>query len=158
MNKFIELIKSSKLAGVVIVALVVGVMLVVMSDFKVEKSESAPTEKEQDFDFEKYESELEKKLANRLNALQGVSLCDVTLILESSFNAEYAKDESGDILICENDGVKAPVIKVTYPPSVKGVSVVCKGGGNAQTQMQISEMLSALLGVPKNKIWVGEKE
>ena len=41
-------------------------------------------------------------------------------------------------------------------PSIAGVAIVCKGGGNPVIANQLINMISSAYNVPKNKIYVAE--
>lgn len=65
---------------------------------------------------------------------------------EREFRSEYIVLDSGD----KEDGMKVKVLL----PEVRGVAVVCQGGGNPIIKEQIITAISALFNISSNKISV----
>ena len=51
-----------------------------------------------------------------------------------------------------------PVVQSVQAPQVRGVAVLCQGGGNAGTQRRITELVSALTGVGASHITVNKMQ
>ena len=47
--------------------------------------------------------------------------------------------------------------ETTCLPAVRGVAVVCDGGGNVEVEVRITALVSALLDLPANRICVEQR-
>lgn len=148
---FVKL-KSNKAFIVTVLLASVGIILILISGSR-DKSCVSNTE-QINFDFDKYESTLEKRLEEKINKIDGVSSCDVILLIETSYIHDAKNGSSYSDLFgtgSESDRISESA------PKIRGVAVICVGGGEARVKKDITDMLSALLGIPTNKIWVGSK-
>ena len=145
-------LKNNK--GIIITVLLAaaGIMMILLSGNR-EKSSAMRTDHD-DFSFEKYESSLEKRLEEKINKIDGVSSCDVILLIETSYI--YDSSDSGNYSDLFVKGTESDKVSENAP-KIRGVAVICSGGGEARIKKDITDMLSALLGIPTNKIWVGSK-
>ena len=50
------------------------------------------------------------------------------------------------------------MVQSVQAPQVRGVAVLCQGGGNAGTQRRITELVSALTGVGASHITVNKMQ
>lgn len=135
------------------------------------------TEEEAD----QYETYLEKRLQEILGKMEGVGKIQVMVTLEDNGEQILEKDEkesrtetgegSGEnartateveleyaAIFVEEDGNKTPYIVQVKNPKVKGVVVVCEGGGNSQVAQNISKAIGALFSIETHKIMVMKME
>lgn len=134
-------------------------------------SEETPTEKEnQTFDEAAYAKELEERTAALLSRVEGAGEVYVMITMENAYEAHYAADHISDetkteggedtsqkesvVLQTEKSGVKSPIVESISSPRVRGVSVVCTGGGNASVQMKIISLVASLFDLDTNRISV----
>ena len=150
--------KSGKGIGVFAILLAAGFLLIFFSDFSGKDEKNIENTVSEEFDFAEYESALESRLSQKINSVYGVSDSSVIVVLDSSYTYEYLEMSSGNILVCESDGNEIPVPVKRYAPKVRGVAVICKGGDDPENKKTIIQLLSSLLDIPSNKIWVGGKE
>ena len=136
--------------GIVLILLAAGLITVFLSSDIGGKKESVP---EQTFDFEKYENALEKRLEEKINKIKGVSGTDVMVLLDRSYSEDYITDKSGKTVISDKSALSAGEVA----PRVRGAAVICEGGDDPLLQREIINMLSALLDLSTNKIYVGGK-
>lgn len=87
-----------------------------------------------------YEAELEKRLTEILSEVEGIGELRVMVTLDSSERTEYGKNE--DMLL----GVKMP--------QVRGVIVVCDGGGNVIVQEKVIRAVSGVFGISSTRVSV----
>ena len=153
-----EIFKSGKGIGVLLLLLVAGFLLIFVSDLSGKDKNNSQTAVSEEFDFAEYERILESRLSDKINSVYGISDSKVIVILDSSYTYEYLEMSSGNILVCESDGDEIPVAIKRYAPRVRGVAVICKGGEDPENKNKITQMLSSLLDISSNKIWVGGKE
>ena len=90
---------------------------------------------------EAYRLQLEERLTELLRRVEGVGDPEVMVTLERGEEHRY----SGSKLLSSE------------PPRVLGVAVVCRGGGRDDLRAELTELLSALLGIGKHRIHVSEK-
>lgn len=111
-----------------------------------------------------YTEKLEKRVRELCLAVEGIDKVEVLLTLESGSELVYADNvkeekESGkswsytsDYLTVNNGNGTAAVPVTEIYPKIRGVAVVCNGGGRADVQKKLTELLSAALGIPANRI------
>jgi len=123
-------------------------------------------------DTESYVSEQEKKLCEILKRIEGVSDPFVMITLDASSEYIYASKQSikessskngetiqkevhKDMIFYDNDkNTKSPVLVKEIQPKIKGVAVICKGIENAEIQLKIINLVSTVLNLPTNKVYV----
>jgi len=119
-----------------------------------------------------YVAEQEKKLCEMLKRINGVSEPFVMITLDSSSEYIYASKQSikessskngettqkevqKDIILYEDEKkAKSPILVKEIQPKIKGVAVVCKGVSNADMQLKIINLVSTVLNLPTNKVYV----
>lgn len=130
---------------------------------------------------EAYETYLEKRLETLLSKMEGVGKIQVMVTLEDNGEQVLEKDEkesrtnteegSGEsarkatevnleyaTIFVEENGIKTPYIIQVKNPKVKGVVVVCEGGGNSSVAQNISKAIGALFSIETHKIMVMKME
>ena len=104
-----------------------------------------------------YARELEARITAICEKVAGVSDVSVLLTLDGGSERVFAenKSDAGDsYVVVSVDGEERTVLVREIYSSVRGIAVVCRGGGDAATKRTISELLSCALGVPISKISV----
>ena len=71
----------------------------------------------------------------------------------SSKNGETTSKEVSKDIIFYGDG-KQPILVKEIEPKIKGVAVICKGISNAEIQLKIINLVSTVLNLPTNKVYV----
>ena len=131
-------------------------------------------------DTESYISETEKSLKVLLEQIEGIGKCDIMITLESGIEYIYAtenntnqdtiydkdstgekKQESENIetsykTVSDGNNEKPLIIK-EINPVIRGVAIVCEGGGSAGVKSIIIEMVSTVLGISGDKISISKK-
>lgn len=162
MDSFFEKMKQSKGLWLLILGIAAGLLLLFLGDSQ-SKSESETVTEAPSLSFteaEQYLNTLERRIANLLEAMDGVS--DVSVILTPDGTAEslYAQNgqyENGTLtereyVLTDRDG-EVILVRLIYP-KLRGVAVVCRGGSNPILQEKIVSLLCALLELPANKVYV----
>lgn len=114
-----------------------------------------------------YEDRVEKKIAQLCSEVKGVSSVSVSVYFDSGFESVYAFDEesrnsSGSTntekkyVTLGSGSDESMVCLYERMPSISGVAIVCKGGGNPLIANELINMISSAFNVPKNKIYVTE--
>jgi stage III sporulation protein AG len=109
---------------------------------------------------ETYLANLERRIANLLDAMDGVSDVSVVLTPDGTAESLYAQNgqyENGSLAEQEyvtvgRDGTPI-LIRLTYP-KLRGVAIVCRGGSNPILQEKIVSLLCALLDLPASRVYV----
>ena len=114
-----------------------------------------------------YEERVEKKIAQLCSEVKGVSSVSVSVYFDSGFESVYAFDEesrnsSGSIntekkyVTLGSGSDESMVCLYERMPTISGVAIVCKGGGNPIIANELINMIASAFNVPKNKIYVTE--
>ena len=167
MNKnnidFFGYIKNKKNTLIIIVLLVLGLLLLVLPS----STKSIGVSKSDEERLKEYVDDLEGKIGSLCSTIQGVSNVSVTVYLDSGFETVYAYNEQNK---ATSNGINSEKKYVTIGsgndesmvcivekmPSICGVAIVCKGGGNPIVANQLINLISSAYNVPKNKIYVAE--
>ncbi|MBE6650913.1 MAG: hypothetical protein E7613_06330 [Ruminococcaceae bacterium] len=158
--------KIKKINGITIavILLAVGVLMVLFSGKKDGSTE--PVEKYV-FDESAYEEQLEKRLKDIVENIDGVGNVSVMITLEGSAVYTYATDTAYDthadgdsktqsnvVLSVKGSNNKEAVISGYKLPSVKGAAVVCSRALSPSLEMKVVGIVSSALGIPTNRIFV----
>lgn len=137
----------------------------VNADFKIEFTRT---------DTETYIRGLENKLCEALKRVKGISEPYVMITIESSSEYIYATKEhikenssvnggnstsqkevqSDVILYSDVQKEESPILVKEIQPKIKGVAVVCKGIDDSETQLRIINLVSTVLNLPTNRVYV----
>ena len=85
-----------------------------------------------------YKRSLEEELEYMCSRIEGVGKCRVTVSFSEGERREYQGSE----------------LKCVIPPKVQGVTVLCDGGDSATVRAAVSDMMSSLFDIGKNRICV----
>lgn len=94
---------------------------------KISKSESS---------LEEYKNGLEEKISALCSSVEGVGKCKVFITFSTGEEKIY----------------RAGTLIETKPPSVLGVTVICRGADSEEVRYALVEMLTALFGIGSNRI------
>ena len=70
----------------------------------------------------------------------------------------YAKNGSDEYVLVGSGNSESGVFLNEMSPTVAGVGIVCRGGGDPSTRLRLIELVSAALGVGTNKIYITEAQ
>lgn len=105
-----------------------------------------------------YQTQLETRLEKLISQMAGAGKTTVMITLENGEETLYALDtQSGQMqqqqthVLLEDGTALAETI---YQPQVRGVAVLCEGGADVGVAARITELVSALLDLPSNRICV----
>ena len=101
-----------------------------------------------------YTEYLERRIVEICTSISGVSEAQVFLTLDCSSEYIYKDGGAADLLILKDSNGGDAVKLCEIYPRVRGIAVVCTGGDTATVKETITELLSAALGLPSNKIKV----
>lgn len=168
-EKIMRLMANPKTSGIILVAGIIGIALIFLSNLSDEKTEETP--QKADFSQEEYCLSLENEIKEMVGGICGDFSSTVTVTLDTGIVYEYAtevkekdsKDESKQsaeneknyITVKDKNGAETPLIITSYMPRVRGVSVICSA--NEDTAEKIKNAVSAALDINSRKIYVGRK-
>ena len=148
-----KLKKNSKL-WIIVIGAVAGVALLLLGGG--DGGETVRVESD-DAALATYTKSVEEKIHEICSRVSGVSDVSVAVSFESGFEYVYAKNEDkGDIIVIGSGSAKSAVKITEIPPEIKGIGVVCRGGGDPIVQNKLLNLLSATFGISTNKIYITE--
>ncbi len=116
------------------------------------------------YDESRYEEELVMKIENVCSRVRGAGEVKVAVTLDGSYRAIYAQNladgsssKSEYFLLGSGSSQKALLLGYS-PPEILGVAIVCEGGENRGVKAEIISLVSALLDLPTNKIYVASSK
>ncbi len=150
----------------------IGIGLIALSEWL--PSRNSPTQAADSTDaatvsVAQVEAALEKRVENLVKQVDGVGECLVMVTLESSSRLIYAADytyntalqaDSGSekVLLVETDSGPVGLLIAELQPSVKGVAVVCTGGGDAAVRREVTSLIGAALNLSSGRIYVTKQK
>lgn len=149
---------------VILVALV-GVALLIWPESKTQKQPSAPTAITSSTD-------LQQEMESILAEISGVGQVHVMLTMDTDGERQLAGDMELDysgsqeapekyerstrpILRRGTEGDE-PIVTRTVYPTYRGALIVCQGGDRAEVKLAVTEAVSALTGLPSDRITVAK--
>lgn len=147
---------------------VVGILLIGASELLAQNE--PPNEAAVTLTAAQVEQALEERITALLGRVEGVGACRVMVTLESDARAVYAADTTsslgadGSSALSEQyltvDTAAGPVgLLLTHlQPTVKGVAVVCDGGGSPTVQQRVVQVVSTAFHVSERRVCVVKAE
>ncbi|MCL1902924.1 MAG: hypothetical protein FWF94_00715 [Oscillospiraceae bacterium] len=87
-----------------------------------------------------YETQLERELKRTLSAIDGIGELTIMVTLDSLSETVYAE--------------RGASVKTVITPKVRGVAVICDGGGDIIVKQKIVELVSRVFGIATTRISV----
>ena len=123
---------SKKRLAAIALAFLLGILLIMLPLF------GGKEEERSDDTLSGYKLELEEEVASLASAVKGVGKCRVLITFERGAQNTY---KGGELV-------------ETRPPLVLGVTVVCDGADSDLVRARLTEMLTALFGIPSSRVAV----
>lgn len=174
-EKLKSVFTSDKKLAVLCAVGVLGVVLLIISEFiptgekKAEKKESVTAAQSQ----ETYAEDIEKRLTEIVSSIDGAGKTRVMVTLESGAEQVYARNEkiksdtSGgtalekenfsdekEYVLIETDGNEGGMIIKLIQPKIRGVAVVCEGGGSDAVRQEITQAITAVLDISASRVYI----
>ena len=152
----INKLKSTGKLWLIVLSAVVGVALLLFGG-------SEKSNREEEYggvdSLASYCETTEKKIRELCSKVEGVSDVSVAVSFEGGFESVYARnDDDGDVVVIGSGSNKNAVKIKEKAPEIKGVGVVCRGGGDPVIQQKLLKLISAAFGISSNKIYVVEAQ
>ena len=123
---------------------IVGIILIIISSIDCSSSNDKTISSTE------YENVLEKKIESFLINVQGIKKAKVIVTLDTYSEKIYTQNTNSLNYIPINDGKSIATAEIF--PTIRGIAVACTNGNNDNVRMQITELLSAYLGISSNRI------
>ena len=160
---------DKKRINLLLVSGLAGMLLLCMSEWLPagQSTQNAAQSSQQSQTAAEYEQQLETRLAALIRAMDGAGETVVMVTLDCGEETTYAADTRTEKTSEDTRSSAAsqrtlagaqPVVQSVQAPQVRGVAVLCQGGGNAGTQRRITELVSALTGVGASHITVNKMQ
>ncbi|MBQ9460791.1 MAG: hypothetical protein IJU51_02575 [Clostridia bacterium] len=164
---------------IVVIIGILGVGLIFFSSMmkgQGDENESSPPVTDQMQSMEEYRVKLTQELGNMVASIEGAGRTKLMVTIDSTVRSVYAADEdisgrqskkSDDtddqnsekrtcIVIRRKDGSEEALTVSQTMPKVRGVLVVCEGGGNDKVSAQIKSAIAAALNISESHICVSK--
>lgn len=176
-NKFANLFKEEKFKKIIIIAGFAGIALIFLSNFFSSCTNNEKTKEETvtfNSDIASYKEETEKNLADIVSSIDGAGNTRVYVTVDSSTECIYAANDKnsitenrGDstsdnntttektyITVRLSDGTEQAVLLKQVEPKIRGVLVLCSGGGNKVINGRVLEAVTKALNISSAKVCV----
>lgn len=165
--------KNGKKTKLIFVIGIAGILLILLSELlpsgRSDKADSTIDVQASLDETEKYRQDIERQLTELISDIKGVG--DVRVMITITGTKEYVYAEKsdldrktegsgesvrsqGEIVLADGGGEKQPVLRKITAPQIGGAAVVCDGAADPQTKERIVNVISAVLGLPFNRISV----
>ncbi len=115
------------------------------------------------------ESQVERALEDRISELltqvEGVGRCRVMVTLESGSRSVYATDSavtasgtSEQVLTVDTDTGPVGLLLTRIQPTVKGVAVVCEGGGDPAVAQCVTDLIATTLHISERRVCIAKQK
>ncbi|MBE6592955.1 MAG: hypothetical protein E7642_03070 [Ruminococcaceae bacterium] len=163
MSKNITISKSGKksLTFLALFALVGALMLLASKCSASDGKKVSSPDSMENLDPSKYAVEIEKKVEELCNKIDGVSSTHAVVTLRGGYRAIYAADRqsgssnSKDQIVVIGSGSSEKPLLIGYEnPEIAGIGIVCSGGDDARKREEVISVVSSAFDIPTNKIFV----
>lgn len=171
-NKICEKSRLNKKLLLVALMLVSGIILLLASELTEAEETSSPQTSQTTAvsDIQEYSERLEERLISIISSIEGAGATRVMVTLENSGEDIYLHDsdfgENADssgkssferkdeyVIIDSSSGEQGIVVR-RAEPRVRGVAVVCEGGGSDKVCAQITQVVTALFDISSARVSV----
>ncbi len=160
-NDILSKIKSVKGIKTAAILFAVGTVLIALGMFLGKSDENTKKESVQSFSYADYEKDVEERIKTIVTELGGISDVSVMITLESTSSYSYAENSSDGkneyVTVKDKEGNESGVIISENAPGIRGVALVCSGADSPEKRLEIIKLLSALLSIPQNRVYVGRR-
>ena len=169
-DKFKNGIKGDKRLKLIVIIGIIGVALLLASELFNSEDNTIQDSVNVNVSAQEYTKTLEKELGAILSKIDGAGECSVMITMDCGVETIYATEEESSyefdddsesrdnnvsyvILNNSSSGKQALVIK-EIQPKIRGIIVVCEGGGNSIVKMNIINAVSSAFDISSTKISV----
>ncbi len=138
-EKIKKLFDNDKVRRIVIIAGVVGMLLILLSNY-IDFGKSSGKSEEEEFSVTTYSTEIENDLQSVISQIEGAGETKVLLTMENSVEYVFLEDST----------TKTKEIE----PLIRGVLVVCEGGDEPVVVERITEAVTKALDISTAKVCI----
>lgn len=177
---FMGLIKKENAVRLIVIIGIAGIGLIFLSSMFGKKSDSTKSDENSQAsvvdDVSAYREKLCEELGNMIASIEGAGRTKVMITIDGTTRKLYATDndiqqkenlqknstaENNDrqniekrscIVIRSGNGTEQALVIGELMPNIKGVLIVCDGGGNEDVCERIKKAVSAALNIPSSHI------
>lgn len=172
LKRLAAFLKSGKGQKCLVAAGLLGMGLILLSELLPEKAPPAAAPAER-ISAEDYADQLEQRLSSIITNVEGVGSCRVMVTLENGVEYVYANEQKsgsnrveGDSGLSQKDDSEQSVILIDtesgrdgllvteLQPTIKGVMVVCQGGGSEEVCARVTEAVATVLNITTKRVCV----
>jgi stage III sporulation protein AG len=160
-SEIINRIKTDKKLFIIVLAGIVGVVLLVLSELLPEENKDEPKPEKISVASEtnNYEAELENRLTELIESINGAGKTKVMLTVDCGDENVYATENKTDngkneteYVLVETDGNNSGMLLKVWMPEIRGVAIVCQGADSAKVREEITGVVTAVLGISTNRV------
>ena len=175
-----EIFQSERKTRIIVVIGMIGMILILISEiFSGGEEKQVEVEQNTSISSQQYTQHLEQKLGELIESIDGVGKAKVMITLENGTEYVYAQEEKKDInrtqdfgetstsriqerdnseqtivVVDNGGGARSALIETQIEPTVKGVVVVCEGGGDILVQTRVTEAITTVLNISSTRVCV----
>ena len=160
-NDFINRVKTDRKMIIIVLAGIIGVVLLVLSELLPEENKDGINEENISVatQSDNYEAELENRLTELIESINGAGRTKVMLTVDCGDENVYATENKTDegkseteYVLVENDGNDCGILLKVWMPEIRGVAIVCQGADSAKVREEITGVVTAVLGISTNRV------
>lgn len=163
-KNLIEKFTCDKKRLFIIVAGIVGVLLLVVSEFIPESEEDVEiTENDDEMSFMSYEKDIEERLKNLIESIDGAGNVQVMVTIESGDEKVYATEskktennEEKSYVLVDIEGSDSGLLLKIAQPEIRGVAIVCQGADSPTVRNAVVGAVTSVLGISSNRVNVSK--
>ena len=137
------MLKGKKCIILIVIMASIGILLLILSS----TDTNIDAAKSQEAIYKQYTVEIEEKIENFLVNIEGISKVEVIVMLDHSNESLGKNTDEYFVGTSVNTQSDTP-----YFPTVKGVAIACTNGDDYEIKVNITNIVSAYLGIPSNRI------
>lgn len=103
---------------------------------------------------EVYRQTLEASLTTLCASVRGAGSVTVLVTLSGGYEYVYATDRNGGCVTVGSGSGERAVVASVRAPEISGVGIVCAGADDPKVAEALCELVSAALGIGRNRIYV----
>lgn len=163
-----QTLSRDKVMRLLLVLGLAGILLIALSELRPARQEEPDTTVT--LTEAQVEQALERRITTLLRQVEGVGACRVMVTLENGTQAVYAADTvsstdadgsaslSEHYLTVDTDSGPAGLLLTRIQPTVKGVAVVCEGGGDAAVCQRVIQVVATAFHISERRVCVVKQE
>ena len=148
---------------IIIILAILGIALLLWSG-ESDSNNRTNTDNER---LEAYRNTIEEKISSLCSSVNGVSAVRVSVYFTTGFETVYAyneqvKDTSSGTntekkYVTIGSGTNESMVCIVEKmPTIGGIAIVCRGGGDSKIAKELISLISSAYGISTNKIYVTE--